>query len=56
MHAQSYHQITHPSQRVERLERLLQTFRDRYGPDHPMSRRIAEQLDRARESLGEVVR
>lgn len=48
MHRQSYHQITRPDQRLERLERLLQTFLERYGADHPMSRRIAEQLDRAR--------
>ncbi|CAA9548815.1 MAG: hypothetical protein AVDCRST_MAG33-709 [uncultured Thermomicrobiales bacterium] len=40
--------ITHPDQRVERLEQLLETFLRRYGPDHPTTRRITDQLNRVR--------
>lgn len=54
MHPRVYHSITHPDQRMERLERLLQTFLARYGPEHPMTRRIAEQLDQARNGRDEV--
>lgn len=47
-----YHPIARPAQRVERPESLLDTFRRRYGDEHPLTRRIQEQLDRARVEEG----
>ena len=43
------------ARRVERLEDLHIEFLNRYGTQHPLTKRITEQRDRARAALGEGV-
>ncbi len=51
-----YHRDPQAARRIERLERLLADLTGRYGPDHPLTRQVAENLETAksRERLDEL--
>lgn len=51
---ESYHRPTSLNQRIERLELLLEVFLQRHGAEHPLTQRIAQQLDRIRGGRSEV--
>ncbi len=47
-----YHRDDQAARRIERLERLLTDLIARYGPDHPLTCQVAQNLEAAKTPEG----